>query len=227
MPNTPDAATTGLRDERPRAARARARRRALSALCIVAVTVALSGCTMPAGTGLKRAMPAAAPCARRAWLSRVEIADWSVDNKSRLEDSLTLNILEYMREGRYFADANVLPGKPGRDDVVLRFRFDRYELRRSPHPAYFPGALLTLTLYIWVGGPIFTDRSDLAATLVVEDAGGARIASETSQVFDEHSVSLWSSEYVLPSGVEARTSIVKELLAKAVAAIGKTGGAKQ
>lgn len=176
----------------------------------------LSGCvTLPRGTGLYKATPISNTIDKKAWLSKVEILDASVKDKSVTEDSLTSNILEYLQEGRYFKEVNLLPGKVDEKDLVLRFQFDRYQQKRSVHPDYFPTALLTATLYIWFGGPIFIDSSSLSSKLAVEDSHRTLITEVSSQVNEQHNVSFWSPEYILPSGIEARTSIIKELLSKA------------
>ena len=101
-------------------------------------------------------------------------------------------------------------------DVVLDFTFDRYQQKRNPHPAYFPAAILTLTGYIWVGGPIFVDTTDLSGKLVVKDATGNVLVTTTAVSRDAHNVSLWSPDYALPSGIEGRTALASDLLDKAV-----------
>ena len=176
----------------------------------------ISGCvTLPRGTGLYKATPISNSIDKKVWLLKVVILDPSVDKKSSIEDSLTSNILEYLQEGRYFKEVNLLPGKVDEKDLVLRFQFDRYQQKRAVHPAYFPTAFLTATLYIWFGGPIFIDSSSLSGKLTVEDSHSTLITGVSSQVNEEHNVSFWSPEYALPSGIEARTSIIKELLSKA------------
>lgn len=102
------------------------------------------------------------------------------------------------------------------DDLALRFEFSLYRLKREVHPAYFPGALLTLTLYIWFGGPIVNDRADLEGTLVIKDAAGQTLARAQASLSEKHSVNLWLSEYPLPSGVKERTRFVRKLLDRAL-----------
>ena len=66
--------------------------------------------------------------------------------------------------------------------------------RRRVNAAYFPLALATLTLYIWVGGPVETDVQYYDATLHVEDSAGSRLFTASSQVTTGHWLSLYSSE---------------------------------
>ena len=170
---------------------------------------------MPPGTGLESPAPVTSAMDRKAWLARVEVHDASV--QSAIEDNLTANLLEYLREGNHFRDVDLLTGKIGADDLVLRFRFDRYRQTRSPHPAYFPAAIATLTLYIWFGGPIFTDSSDLSGSLSVENASGSSMVKVEAQINEDRNVSIWSQEYVFPSGLKARSAFIRDLLDQAIA----------
>ena len=79
-----------------------------------------------------------------------------------------------------------------------------------PHPTYFSLALITLTLYIWFGGPIYEDVSDLSGVLTVKDGTGRSLTQVTSHLHDVHSVSLWSPQYILPSGISARSSLMQQ-----------------
>ncbi len=198
--------------------------RVLHLSSLIFIIVFISGCvTLPRGAGLNHATPVDNTIEKKVWLSKVEIMDPSVKNKSTIEDSLTLKVLKYLQEGRYFYDPNLLPGKVGAEDLVLRFEFDRYHQQRAPHPAYFPAAILTATFYIWFDGPIYNDSSNLSGKLTVESSSGSIITEVSSQLNEHHGVSFWSPEYVLPSGIEARTSIINDLLTKASADIRQKG----
>jgi len=179
--------------------------------CLTALS--LSAClSVPRGSGLGKPSGLRRPVDRMAWIDHVKISDFSVDEKNVVENSLTINLLEYTREGNYFRAVNLLPGELGDDSVVLHFEFQSYEQKRSVHPAYFPLALLTLTLYIWFGGPIGVDSTRFFATLLVEDREGRTLAEARAEKSERHNVSFWSPDYALPSGIEGRTATVKDLL---------------
>jgi len=185
-------------------------------ICLVLCLLALSGCvTLPAGTGLNAPIHSENALPRKAWIGTVKIADDSVKNRPVVEDSLRGNIMTYLQEGGYFLETSSLPGKVAADDLVLDFRFDHYIQKRTPHPAYFPLALVTMTFYIWFGGPIFVDESSLSGVLEIHNGSGKSIGNVISQLHEEHNVSLWSPEYALPSGIKARTSLIQELISKA------------
>jgi hypothetical protein len=189
-------------------------RSGVAARLVLGVALAsLSGCvSIRAGTGLDDPHPARATIGSRAWVHRVAIQDPEADASEKTEDALTLNLEKFLSDGRYFEDVALAPGRMAEDDVALRFTFSRYRQTRSVHPAYFPGALLTLTLYIWFGGPIGKDSSDLEGHLVVEDAAGELIAEGHSSLEDSHNVSFWSDDYALPSGVPERTRFIQQLV---------------
>ena len=196
-----------------------------AAVCLLLWLAA--GCIqVPRGTGLSRPTPMGSAVKQAVWLARVEILDPEVPDKSVVEDSLTVNVLEYLQEAQYSRTVNVLPGAPRPGDHILRLRFDRYRQQRAPHPAYIPGALLTLTMWIWFGGPIYTDTADLSGQLSVEEADGTVLAVVKSEHKESHSVSLWSPQFAIPSGIEARTAIVRDLFEQARNRMRQEGGGR-
>jgi hypothetical protein len=197
--------------------------RAITLLALCAAASASVGClTVPTGTSLETARPASVSVARGAWLAQALVTDPSAKETVELQRSLTLNIAAYAADAKYFARVNQLPGKLRPDDVVLRFEFDRYQLRRAPHPAYFPGAILTLTLYIWFGGPIGRDTANLSGQLRIEDAAGQELVTVRDAFEDTHDVSLYSPDYAFPSSIHSRTNLVRSLLDKAVSELVRT-----
>jgi hypothetical protein len=172
--------------------------------------------SVPAGTSLERAQPAPVSLQRGAWLAPAVIADPSAKEAAEIQRGLTLAIASYASDAKYFSRVNTLPGNPRPDEVILHFRFDQYQLRRTPHPAYFPAAILTLTLYIWFGGPIGRDEASLAGELVVEDPTGHELTRASDTFHDRHDVSFYSPDYFLPSAIQSRTHLVRSLLDKAV-----------
>jgi hypothetical protein len=183
----------------------------------VVLAIGLGGCmTVPSGAGLLPAKRATNSLNGGAWLAKVSIQDPQLTNRDVVEESLTLAVLQYVGDAGYFARVNPLPGKPRAGDYLLRIVVDRYRQERSVHPAYFPAAFFTLTFYIWFGGPIVRDSIDLAGTLTVETADGTRLTEVTDSRRERHNVSIWSPQYVLPSGIQGRTEFFEALLDKAV-----------
>lgn len=86
-----------------------------------------------------------------------------------------------------FADSDV--------DVVIRVDAADLSYRRNVNLAYFPLAVATLTLYIWVGGPIFTDLQYFDVTLHVERPAGHELFAVESRVKDGHWINLYGREY--------------------------------
>ncbi len=151
-----------------------------------------------------------------AWLAPATITDPDSVQRREIEQSLTLSIATYVEEAKYFSRVNRLPGTPRPDEYVLRFEFSRYRMERTPHPAYFPLAILTLTIYIWVGGPIYVDESTLTGELVVTDVSGKTLVQVSDSFADQHDVSFNSPDYMFPTGMTARTTLVRTLLDRAV-----------
>ena len=143
-----------------------------------------------------------------------------------MRDALTLQIREFLEDGRYFDKVRILPGKPADGDLVLRFRFEHFNQTRDVHPAYFPLALLTLALYPYFGGPVFVDTSHLEGELRVATSDGRELAAVTAKEENSYSVSIYSSHYALPTGIEPRTAAVQDLVDRAMEELHKRGGAQ-
>jgi hypothetical protein len=188
----------------------------LKAIVVSSLLLTLpAGCASgPRAAGSSRPALVEHPLNHAAWLRKVEIPDRSVANRATLEESLTLTILERLEQSGDFRAVNALPGKPGNHDYVFRFQFDEYRLRRSIHPAYYPCAILTMTLYIWFGGPIANDTASIAGRLTVEDASGSPIVQVSSKSSCKESVSFWSPQFYFPGAIKARNLVIQDLLAK-------------
>lgn len=167
---------------------------------------------MPIGTGLGPPARQATRVPRNAWIAPVEIRDPEVPNREAVVEGFTTSLRDYMDKAGYFAKVSALPGRPGKEDVILKFRFDRYQLRRSVHPLNIPLGFLTLTFYYWFGGPVAIDTTDIKCQLTIEQVDATPLAVARKEIAETKNVSVWSSDYLLPSSVEARTEFFAALL---------------
>jgi hypothetical protein len=136
-----------------------------------------------------------------AWLKQVAITDSELDDQERklqVEITLTNNLLRFLRDGKYFHNAELLPGKPLPDDLILLFEFDRYRQKRYAKVFHS------------------SDTSDLSATLTISRPDGQLVKKVTTSLKEEHEVAPFSPQAALPSGIEARTQVIEELLWKAL-----------
>lgn len=187
----------------------------LTKVSSILVLLSLVGCvTMPAGAGLNSPLPFHKEIPNKAWIGSVKITDASVENPQALSDSLRGNLKTYIKDSGCFRQFDSLPGKTSAEDLVLNFKFDRYEQKRSVHPAYFPLSIITMTMYIWFGGPISIDETNLSGSLEVMDGSGKGLLNVSSRIQDQHNVSIWSPDYMLPSGIKARSELIHDLLNK-------------
>jgi len=119
----------------------------------------------------------------------------------------------YISRGEYFEKIINFPARAQDDDVILKFNFSSLEGKRTPHPAYFPGALLTLTGWIWVNGPIYVDKYELAGDLQIENASGKRLASSKKILSIRQNTGFWDADYGNFSlGGKQLTQLVDSLL---------------
>jgi hypothetical protein len=175
----------------------------------------MTGCVSYTVTG-----PIAAPLHPVAVSSprNAQIADVTVSAADVNEAQIT----QYVRTGGYFKQVTEYPVRLGEQDVTLKFNMTALKGHRAPHPAYVPGALLTLTLWIWVNGPIYVDSFEVAGDLVIVDRNGKELAKAKDSIKFEHNVGLYSGQYWAPSmGGQQLTKLVGQLLDTATANLAK------
>lgn len=197
----------------------------LRAAAVIA-TLSMTGCvsytvTGPIGAPLH---PAATSSPRSAQIADVAVSDADVNeaNKTAISRSLTAQLNQYVRTAGYFKQVTEYPVRLEENDVVLKFNMTSLKGHRSPHPAYVPGALLTLTIWIWVNGPIYVDSFDVAGDLVIVDRNGKELAAAKESIKFEHNVGLYSGEYWAPSmGAQQLSKLVAQLLDTATAKLAK------
>jgi len=108
--------------------------------------------------------------------------------ESQLEQAIEYARLFATVERDDFDDSNV--------DLVIAVDKADLSFRRAVNLAYFPLALATLTLYIWVGGPIGTDTQYFDVTLHVAEPGSSSdLFAVGSHLQKDHWISLYSPEY--------------------------------
>lgn len=149
-------------------------------------------------------------------IDEVTITDKEITNsdwRRTVGANLTEQIGQHVERGEYFERLISFPAKVEGDDVVLKFNFSSLEGKRTPHPGYVPGALLTLTMWIWVNGPIYVDKYDLVGDLQIENAAGKTLASSHKTLNLRQNTGLWDRDYANGAlgGVQL-TQLVESLL---------------
>ena len=174
----------------------------------------LSGCsTRQQGVGLTPAIASSVTFDHTVWLQQAKIrAPVPQDFKNTSETAMTLSLRNYLEETHMLSRVNILPGEIGSNDHQLVFEFDNYTFSRDAHPAYFPAAFFTMTIYIWVNGPIFVDTFNVDGKLRVLDRSGVEIISFSDKANIQKNIGLFDPEYVMSSGIEQRTKVVKGLV---------------
>nr|WP_218580369.1 MULTISPECIES: hypothetical protein [unclassified Pseudomonas] len=197
----------------------------MRAAALIAV-LSMTGCvsytvTGPIGAPLH---PASVSSPRSAQIADVTVNAVGVNdaNKTAISHSLTLQLNEYVRTAGYFKQVTEYPVRLGEQDVSLKFNMTSLKGHRGVHPGYVPGALLTLTIWIWVNGPIYVDTFDLAGDLTIVDRDGKELASSKQEVKFERNVGLYGREYWAPTmGAKQLNELVAQLLDTATAKLAK------
>ncbi|PNG38431.1 hypothetical protein [Pseudomonas protegens] len=193
----------------------------LRAAALIA-TLALTGCVSYSVTGPLGAPlhPAPISSPRTAQIADVQVTAPGIDEATRtaISRSLTAQLTPYVKSAGYFRQLSEFPTRLGEEDVVLKFNMTSLKGHRAPHPGYLPGALLTLTVWIWVNGPIYVDSFDLAGELSIVDRNGKELASAKEQLKFERNVGLYGREYWAPTqGAKQLNELVAKLLDNASA----------
>jgi hypothetical protein len=208
-----------------------------------ALALSAVGCmTMPRGVALGKPDMTAKQIDRTVWLARVEtpmkgMQTSSEPLKESLDNTLTMNIKDYIERARYFQKVNLY--RRGQEslnanDLVLKFKFDTLHQQNKPNPMYFPCSILTATLFIWCGGAVTYDCTDMSCRLVVEDAGARQLAVYKSEIKAKEGVSAYKAPFggtvmdvAEKSGIRHRTIIVRSLLDEACGKLSGTNGGAQ
>jgi len=197
----------------------------LRAVALIAA-LSMTGCvsytvTGPIAAPLQR-VPVSSPRSAQIADVTVSAADVNDANKTAISRSLTAQLNQYVRTAGYFKQVTEYPVRLEENDVVLKFNMTSLKGHRAPHPAYVPGALLTLTIWIWANGPIYVDSFDVAGDLVIVDRNGKELATAKDTITFEHNVGLYSGQYWAPSmGGQQLTKLVAQLLDTATAKLAK------
>ncbi|MFP6849174.1 MAG: hypothetical protein VCA57_10750 [Pseudomonas sp.] len=186
-------------------------------LAAALLSLSLTGCVsfIPAGPIGDPKQPASFTQPRAVMVDDVQITDNKVNENLRktLSSQFTEQLNNRIERGEYFTNVISFPAKLGEQDVRLQLNLTSLKGKRTPHPAYFPGALLTLTVWIWVNGPIYVDKYDLAGDLSITDAQGKLLARSHQQVKLDQNTGLWDNDYFNMSlGSDQLNQLIEELL---------------
>lgn len=193
---------------------------------VLIATLSMTGCVSYTVTGPVGAPQHPAPVSspRIAQIADVAVTAPDVNDATRtaISRSLTAQLNQYVQTGGYFKQVTEYPTRLGENDVLLKFNMTSLKGHRAPHPGYFPGALLTLTVWIWVNGPIYVDSFDIAGNLVIVDRDGKELAAAKEEVKLERNVGLYGREYWAPTmGAQQMNQLVAQLLDTATARLAK------
>jgi hypothetical protein len=181
------------------------------------LSLALTGCVSFTPTG-PISMPTQVieqPIQAGAMLKDVQVTDERVNAKRRAQVSqqLASQLTKHLESGKYFQRMISFPATLDEQDVELNFTFTSLYGKRTPHPAYFPGALLTVTMWIWFNGPIYVDKYDLAAELTINDSTGKQVALSRKSINLKQNTGLWDADYFNTQlGAKQLTQLVEDLL---------------
>jgi hypothetical protein len=192
----------------------------------LAATLSMTGCVSYTVTGPVGAPQHPAPISspRTAQIADVAVTAPDVNdaNRTAISRSLTAQLNQYVQTGGYFKQITEYPTRLGENDVLLKFDMTSLKGHRGVHPAYVPGALLTLTLWIWVNGPINVDSYDVAGNLTIVDRDGKELAAAKEEIKLERNVGLYGREYWAPTmGAKELNQLVAQLLDNATARLAK------
>lgn len=168
-------------------------------LAAALLSLSLTGCVSftPAGPISEPAQKASSSRQEAVLVDKVVVSDTSISEAVRgnLSSQFTEQLNKRMERGEYFREVISFPATLGEEDVLLKLEFSSLKGKRTTHPGYIPGALVTLTMWIWVNGPIYIDKYDLVGALSFEDAHGKVLASSQKTIRVNQNTGLWDDDY--------------------------------
>lgn len=190
------------------------------------LSLSLTGCVSfnPAGPISEPAEKASSPRHQAVMVDDVVVSDSSIDAEVRknLSSQFTAQLNKRIERGEYFREVISFPATLGEQDLLLKLEFSSLQGKRTPHPAYFPGAILTLTGWIWFNGPIYVDKYDLTGSLGFEDVHGKTLASSQKTLHLKQNIGLWDDDYFNPAlGASQLNTLVEQLLQESLQQLGQ------
>jgi len=151
--------------------------------------------------------------ARDAWLEPVRVEDASATDRESLGRSLTLELQRFLREERAFRQVSLLPGKPGPDDLVLRFEFPRFEqtLIQCPRCTFWTAASMGMSSNNMESWDL---HSELTGRLRIQRVTGEELATAHLELTEDASTerSPWMRSPGAPSAIDVRARLVRRLV---------------
>lgn len=147
------------------------------------------------------------------FIERVSLPS-GINSVQTKEDNLTLALIEYTRKANYFQRVSYISYKEPSDKnyKIINISCSSFEEMRKPHPAYFPLAILTVTIYIWAGGSIARDSANYDCDLTVKNPNNKVLFRNVKKLLNTRDVNLYSKYYIFPSGIEDRTEVLSSLI---------------
>lgn len=135
-------------------------------------------------------------------LRKIELAGDTEYDRSLLEMTLKANLKNTLEETKMFKSVRYYNKNDKEGNTkIIDIKFSRFENQMKVHPLYFPLAMLTLSIYIWVGGPIVTYESNYAAEVNVYNEKSDLIKTINKQIEiseNENIYNGWSSRRKRP-----------------------------
>lgn len=176
--------------------------------------LALVSCiTIPVQVSLNDPPDQKQPLPLTIFIERVTLPS-GINSVQTKEDNLTLALIEYARKANYFQRVSYISYKEPSDKnyKIFSIACSNFEEIRKPHPAYFPLAILTFTIYIWAGGAIATDSANYDCDLTVKNPNNKVLFRNVKKLLNTRDVNFYSKYYIFPSGIEDRTEVLSSLI---------------
>ena len=126
-------------------------------------------------------------------IRNIEIIDYPDNQKAFFESMLKANLYNALTETETFQEVNYYKDSNTNAKVkIIDLKFKKYFNQLEVHPLYFPLATLTLTLYIWFGGPIVRYEADYTLEVNSYDSKGNKLKSATQNFKDSTNENIYS-----------------------------------
>ncbi len=114
------------------------------------------------------------------------------DTKEIMEVTFKANLKRTLVKNGFFRDVDYYQEPLDKEAFILDIKFLKNYEDISIHPLYFPGSILTLTLYIWLGGPIGINKVEDEVSVSVFNPKGVLVSQVSKSLNYKENENIYS-----------------------------------
>ncbi|MDX1960455.1 MAG: hypothetical protein SFU98_17935 [Leptospiraceae bacterium] len=145
----------------------------------------------------------------------VKITDYDDDEKTLYESYFKSNLKNSFEKSKSFHSVEFYKkGKQYINSRIIDIELIDYKNKVYIHPLYFPLSILTLTIYIWVGGPVITYKQNYKIKIDVYNEKLNKLNSTSNDFSFSKNQNIYNSQDRTEEVIHNRFKFVLESIQK-------------